>query len=102
MLDRTSLGDPRALASLIAYALERGRTRVIYPRRARLAYTLPTLARSDTRRLAARAAKELDPPARDALGSLVVRTGSMGDETARAAREAWERDRGRPPASDRG
>jgi uncharacterized protein len=102
ILDRTPLGDPAVLASLIAGGLERGRTRVIYPRRARLGYLLPGLARWDTRRLAARAAKELDPAAREALDSLVVRTGSKGDEIARAAREAWERDRGRLPASDRG
>jgi short-subunit dehydrogenase len=102
MLDRTPLGDPAVLASLIVRALERGSTRVIYPRRARLGYLLPALVRWDTRRLAARAAKQLDPAAREALGSLVVRTGSGGDEIARSAREAWERDRGRHPAPDPG
>ena len=102
MLNRTPLGDPALLASLIVRALERGKTRVIYPRRARLGYLLPALVRWDTRRLAARAFKELDPAAREALGSLVVRTGSRGDEIARSAREAWERDRGRLPAPDRG
>jgi uncharacterized protein len=102
MLERMPLGDPAVLASLIARDLERGRARVIYPRRARLGYLLPGLVRRDIRRLAARAAKELDPAAREDLGSLVVRTGSMGDESARAAREAWERDRGRLPASDQG
>jgi uncharacterized protein len=102
MLDRTPLGDAAVLASLIARALERGRTRVIYPRRARLGYLLPALVRWDTRRLAARAAKELDPAAREALGSLVVRTGSRGDEIAQTARDAWERDRGRLPAPGRG
>jgi short-subunit dehydrogenase len=102
MLERTPLGDPAVLASLISRDLERGRARVIYPRRARLGYLLPGLVRRDIRRLAARAAKELDPAAREDLGSLVVRTGSMGDESARAAREAWERDRGRLPASDQG
>jgi short-subunit dehydrogenase len=100
MLDRMPLGDPALLASQIARALERGRTRLIYPRRARLGYLLPALVRWDTRRIAARAAKKLDPGAREALGSLVVRTGSGGDEIARAAREAWERDHGRLPASD--
>jgi uncharacterized protein len=43
MLDRTPLGDPAVLARLIAEALQRGTTRLIYPRRARLAYALPTL-----------------------------------------------------------
>jgi short-subunit dehydrogenase len=100
MLDRIPLGDPAVLARLIVQALEQGNARVIYPRRAQVAYLLPTLARRDTRRLAARAAKEIDPATRDALGSLVVRTGSMGDEVARQARGAWERDRGRPQASD--
>jgi short-subunit dehydrogenase len=95
MLDRSPLGDPASMASLIVRGLERGRTRVIYPRRARLGYLLPALVRWDTRRLAARAAKDLDPAAREALGSLVVRTGSRGDEIARSAREEWERDRGR-------
>jgi short-subunit dehydrogenase len=101
MLDRTSLGDPAVLARLIIRAVERGWKRVIYPGRARLAYLLPTVVRWDTRRLAARTAREVDPATREALGSLVVRTGSMGDELAREARAAWERDRGRLPASDR-
>ena len=100
MLDRSPLGDPAVLARLIAEALERGATRLIYPRRARVAYVLPTLARWDTRRLAARVAKETDEATREALGSLVMRTGSRGDEIARQAREAWERERGRAPASD--
>jgi NAD(P)-dependent dehydrogenase (short-subunit alcohol dehydrogenase family) len=100
MLDRTPLGDPAVLARLIAGALERGATRLIYPRRARVAYVLPALARWDTRRLAARVAKETDKATREALGSLVVKTGSKGDEIARQAREAWERERGRAPDSD--
>jgi short-subunit dehydrogenase len=101
MLSRTPLGDPAELARLIARALERGQSRLIYPRRARLAYVLPALVRRDARRLAARTAKETDAATREALGSLVVRTGSMGDEIARQAREAWERDRGRAGSSDR-
>jgi hypothetical protein len=101
MLARTPLGDPAELARLIARALERGERRLIYPRRARLAYTLPTLVRRDVRRLAARTAKETDAATREALSSLVIRTGSMGDEIAQEAREAWERDRGRAEAADR-
>jgi short-subunit dehydrogenase len=101
MLGRTPLGDPAELARLIARALERGQNRLIYPRRARLAYALPTMVRWDTRRLAARTAKETDAATREALKSLIVRTGSMGDEVARGAREAWERDRGRAGTSDR-
>jgi len=95
MLDRTPLGDPAVLARLIVHALERGKARVIYPRRARLAYVIPALVRWDTRRLAARTARDVDPEVREAVGSLVVRTGSTGDEIARQARAAWERDRGR-------
>jgi hypothetical protein len=97
MLDRTPLGDATVLARLTAVALERGKTRLIYPRRARLGYVLPTLARWDARRLAARAAEETDEATRAALEGLVVRTGSSGDEVARQAREAWERERGRVP-----
>jgi uncharacterized protein len=95
MLDRVPLGDPRELARVIVRGLERRRPHVIYPRRASIAYHLPTLARRDTRRVAARAAKRIDPAVREGLEGLVVRTGSMGDDVARAAREEWERSRGR-------
>jgi short-subunit dehydrogenase len=95
MLDRSGLGDAGELARLIVSALERGRSRVIYPRRARIAYVLPMLARWEARRQAARAASEVDPETRRALEGLVMRTGSMGDDVARAAREAWEKERGR-------
>jgi short-subunit dehydrogenase len=102
MLARTPMGDAAELARLIARALERGDSRLIYPRRARVAYMLPALVRRDVRRLAARTARETDAATREALGSLVVRTGSMGDEVAREAREAWERDHGRGQGLDRG
>jgi hypothetical protein len=95
MLSRVPLGDAAELARLIADGIERGRTRLIYPRRAAIAYVLPGLARRDTRRQAARAAKDVDPEYRDALAALVVRTGSQGDEIARQARDAWEEQRGR-------
>jgi short-subunit dehydrogenase len=95
MLDRSGLGDAGELARLIVSALERGRSRVIYPRRAGIAYVLPMLARWEARRQAARAAREVDPDTRRALEGLVMRTGSMGDDVARAAREAWEKERGR-------
>lgn len=100
MLERTPLGDPAVLARLIVQALEQGRTHVIYPRRARLAYLFPGLVRRDARRLAARTARAMDAEAREALNSLIVRTGSMGDELAREARAAWERDHGRLRSSD--
>jgi short-subunit dehydrogenase len=93
MLDRTPLADAATMASRIVAGLERGSPRVIYPRRAALAYLFPTLARWDTRRLAKRAAREVE--GWDALEGLVVRTGSQGDEITRQARDAWEKSRGR-------
>jgi short-subunit dehydrogenase len=95
MLDRVPLGDAREMARSIVRAMERRRARVIYPRRAAIAYHLPSVSRRDTRRVAARVTAATDPAVRDALDGLVVRTGSMGDEIARAARDEWERSRGR-------
>lgn len=95
MLDRVPLGNPAQMARLIVTALERGKSRVIYPRRAGLGYLLPGAARWDTRRLAARVARETDPEVLENLMALVVRTGSNGDPAARMAREAWEAERGR-------
>lgn len=95
MLSRVPLGDAAVMARLIADGIERGKTRLIYPRRAAIAYLLPAIARRDTRRQAARAAREVDPEYRDALAALVVRTGSQGDEIARQARDAWEAEHGR-------
>src|SRR3954454_2151186 len=95
MLARVPLGDAAEMARRIADALQRGRATVVYPRRAAIAYVLPTLARRDTRRLAARVARETDPEVLEGLLSLVVRTGSGGDPAAREARAAWEAARGR-------
>jgi short-subunit dehydrogenase len=93
MLKRVPLGDAATMARRIADGLERGSKRVIYPRRAAFAYLLPALARWAGRRAVAQAGEELGT--QEALGSLVVRTGSGGDEIARQAREAWEVSRGR-------
>jgi short-subunit dehydrogenase len=93
MLDRVPLGDAAVMARRIVAALERGRTRVIYPRRSALAYVLPALARGDIRRQAALVARETDPATLEGFFSLVVRTGSTGD--AQDARQAWEAARGR-------
>ena len=93
MLDRVPLGDAGEMARRIVAALERGRTRVVYPRRAAFAYVLPALMRLDTRRHAAKVARETDPATLEGLLSLVVRTGSGGD--TQQAREAWEAARGR-------
>jgi short-subunit dehydrogenase len=90
VLDRVPLGDPAEMARVIVRGLERKRAHVIYPRRSAIAYHLPTLARRDTRRAAARAARRMDPAVREQLEGLVMRTGSMGDPAARAARAEWE------------
>lgn len=95
MLDRVPLGDAAEMARRMVRAIDRGRAQVIYPRRAGIAYHAPSLARWDTRRTAARVARDLDPEVRAALEGLVVRTGSRGDDVARFAREEWERSRGR-------
>jgi short-subunit dehydrogenase len=95
MLDRVPLGDAAEMARRIVVALERRRARVIYPRRAAVAYLLPTLARADTRRQVARVVRETDPQLLEGMLGLVVRTGSHGDPMARQAREAWEAARGR-------
>jgi short-subunit dehydrogenase len=95
MLARVPLGDAGEMARRIVAALERRRPTVIYPRRAALAYHLPTLARADSRRLARRVSAETDGEALEGVLSLVVRTGSHGDPAARMAREAWEHARGR-------
>jgi uncharacterized protein len=95
MLDRVPLGDAREMARAIVRAVDRRRAQVVYPRRAAIAIHAPSLARWDTRRVAAKVARGLDPAAREALEGLVVRTGSRGDELAVAAREEWERTRGR-------
>ena len=93
MLKRVPLGDAGTMALRIADGLERRRARVIYPRQTAIAYLLPALARWDGRRLAARTRRELGDF--EELESLVVRTGSMGDELTRQAREEWEASRGR-------
>ncbi|HEX8086803.1 MAG TPA: SDR family NAD(P)-dependent oxidoreductase [Solirubrobacteraceae bacterium] len=95
MLDRVPLGDAREMAERIVRAIDRRSAHVIYPRRAAIAYHAPSLARWDTRRAAARVARTIEPETRAALEGLVVRTGSLGDDLARQAREQWERSRGR-------
>lgn len=49
----------------------------------------------DPDRLAVLIVRALEPEAREAFLGLSVRTGSMGDEVARWAREQWEAERGR-------
>jgi short-subunit dehydrogenase len=97
MLGRVPMGDPAKLARRIVRALERGKSRVIYPRATKMAYLFPALVRWDTRHRVSRAAEEIEEAERGELGSMVIRTGSTGDPLAREAREAWERQRGRAP-----
>jgi short-subunit dehydrogenase len=93
MLNRVPLGDAGVMARRIADAIVHRRSRVIYPRRAAVAYAVPMAARADTRRLAARGLRETDTATLESLYSVVLRTGSCGD--SRDAREAWEAERGR-------
>jgi uncharacterized protein len=87
VLRRAPVGDAQRLARLIVRAIERGRPRVIYPRAMRAIYALPLIDRWYMPRLARRLAGRMDPD-----DPRVLRSGSMGDEEARAARAAWERE----------
>jgi uncharacterized protein len=88
MLDRAPLGDPRRLAELVVRAMERDAARVVYPRSLRPVYGLPGTYRAYARLMARRLSRRM------ALGDeRVVRSGSQGDDVARAAREEWERER---------
>lgn len=95
LIDRVPLGDAAVMARRIARGLERGASRVVYPRAAGLPLVLPGLVRRYARRQVARTVREVDAEAYENLMSLVVRTGSDGDEMAREARDAWERQHGR-------
>jgi short-subunit dehydrogenase len=90
VLDRAPLGDAPALARLAVRALERGRPRVIYPRPMRALYALPLIDRWYMPRQARRVADRIDTE-----DARVIRSGSMGDDVAREARAAWEREHAR-------
>jgi short-subunit dehydrogenase len=79
-LDRTKPGSADAAAKRIVTAIERGRARVVHPRRLGIAHALPGLGRRFSARLSDRV-EEDDPTVR--------RGGSQGDEAIRAAREEW-------------
>jgi hypothetical protein len=89
-LDRGGLGDADVMARLIVEGLRNNRSRVAYPRRTWVAYAMPALARRYASRVATREFAGLDDATREALFSLHVRTGSMGDPVAQAARKEWE------------
>jgi short-subunit dehydrogenase len=79
-------GDPEVLARRVIRALQRDRARMVYPGMLRLAYELPVLVRATVGVQVDRSADEIDPD-----DERVLRSGSHGDELARAAREAWDR-----------
>jgi short-subunit dehydrogenase len=85
---RTPQGDPVALGRLVVDALERGRTRVVYPRRLSPIYALPGLMRAMLPMAVARYVSAEDMTG--GLGARVVRAGSRGDEEARQARAEWD------------
>ena len=86
------MGTPERTAELIVEAIERRRDRVVYPRATVVGLVLPGVARRRTRRLAHRHFTALPAADREAILSLNVRSGSAGDDNARAAREAWLAD----------
>jgi uncharacterized protein len=90
VLDRAPIGDARTLARLAVRAIERGRRRVIYPRPMRALYALPFIDRWYMPRQARRVADRIDTE-----DARVIRSGSMGDDVAREARAAWEREHAR-------
>jgi short-subunit dehydrogenase len=88
LLAMAPLGTPDRLARLIVDAIEKGSTRLVYPRSLVATYHLPGIARAVTRRKARRLAGAIDRN-----NALVIRTGSHGDPIAREARLSWERER---------
>ncbi|GAA3947092.1 hypothetical protein GCM10023085_31620 [Actinomadura viridis] len=80
------------VAAATVRALERGRARLVYPRKLTVAVYLPALVRAKALRLVRRAGAGIDR-----TDERVLRSGSAGDPVARAAREAWAREH--PPAS---
>jgi short-subunit dehydrogenase len=91
-LKGSRIASPEEIARAIAVAIERGRTRLVRPRRLRIPYVLPGLGRWRMQRLIARLAER---PGFDPVVPTAIRSGSMGDPVARDARDAWERAHGR-------
>jgi len=89
LLKPLGMGTPERTAELMVEAIERGRDRVVYPRATIVGLLLPGVARRRTRRLVHRHFTSLPSDDREAVLSLNVRSGSAGDDNARAAREAW-------------
>lgn len=90
-LDSSPMGEPTTLAKKIVRAIDRPRSRVVYPTPLVLAYLLPAMTRRYMARLARRARDEIDVD-----DPRVMRSGSFGDPEARQAREAWEASHATP------
>ena len=80
-LGAAGLGKPDQAARQIVAAVEKGRSRVVYPRRLKTSYALPAVGRAFSRRFA----RYADPD-----DATVRRGGSAGDEENRAMRAKWE------------
>jgi uncharacterized protein len=89
-LRASPLGNPAVLAQRIVSAIEHGRSRIVFPRVLTAAYLLPGVTRAYIGRQVRRVSSELNSD--DARW---IRSGSMGDQVAREARDAWERRQGR-------
>jgi uncharacterized protein len=90
LLRPLGLGDPATAAARIVTAIERRQRRVVYPAAATVGLALPGLGRARARRLATRHFTTVPAVEREELLSMAIRSGSGGDDIARAAREAWE------------
>lgn len=90
LLKPLGLGTPARAAQLIVDAIECGRGRVVYPRAATVGLALPGVGRRRARRLVHRHFTTLPDDEREAILSLNVRSGSAGDDIARAARAEWQ------------
>jgi short-subunit dehydrogenase len=93
MIRPLGMGTPEGAAAVIVDAIVRGRDRVVYPRATAVGLVLPGLGRRRNRRLVARYFTTVPAVDREAVLSLSVRSGSGGDELARAARDQWQLER---------
>jgi short-subunit dehydrogenase len=83
-LGRMPPAHPDELARLVVRAIERRRPNVVHPRTMRIPWLLPSMGRGYARKHGVDI--DTDDPG-------LVRGGSRGDDSVRAAREAWEHAR---------
>jgi uncharacterized protein len=102
MLTMSPLGTPEGCARAIVRALERGRSRVVYPRAQAPALVLPRLAQAGAKLLWRRTLRTLDSQSLEGFFSLNVRSGSFGDPVSREARAQWEREHAKPVSREGG